>query len=73
MIYKQFQDIRLSALGLGAMRLPVLEGKHHRHAAVGGEAQVLDAAIGLLGGEVGIDAVLGVQVGVDVPRPRWSC
>ena len=26
MIYKQFQDIRLSALGLGAMRLPVLEG-----------------------------------------------
>ena len=27
MIYKQFQDIRLSALGLGAMRLPVLEGK----------------------------------------------
>lgn len=27
MIYKQFQDIQLSALGLGAMRLPVLEGK----------------------------------------------
>ena len=27
MIYKQFQDIRLSALGLGAMRLPALEGK----------------------------------------------
>ena len=27
MIYKQFQDIRLSALGLGAMRLPVLDGK----------------------------------------------
>ena len=27
MIYKQFQDIRLSALGLGAMRLPVLEGE----------------------------------------------
>ena len=27
MIYKQFQDIRLSALGLGSMRLPVLEGK----------------------------------------------
>ena len=27
MIFKQFQDIRLSALGLGAMRLPVLEGK----------------------------------------------
>lgn len=27
MIYKQFQDIRLSALGLGAMRLPVLKGE----------------------------------------------
>lgn len=27
MIYKQFQDVRLSALGLGAMRLPVLGGK----------------------------------------------
>ena len=27
MIYKQFQDIQLSALGLGAMRLPVIDGK----------------------------------------------
>lgn len=27
MIYKQFQDIQLSALGLGAMRLPLLDGK----------------------------------------------
>ena len=27
MIYKQFQDIRLSALGLGGMRLPVIDGK----------------------------------------------
>lgn len=26
MIYKDFQDIRLSALGLGAMRLPVIDG-----------------------------------------------
>lgn len=26
MIYKQFQEIRLSALGLGAMRLPVMDG-----------------------------------------------
>lgn len=26
MVYKQFQDIKLSALGLGAMRLPVMDG-----------------------------------------------
>ena len=26
MIYNSFQDIRLSALGFGAMRLPVLSG-----------------------------------------------
>lgn len=35
MIYKQFQDIRLSALGLGTMRLPVLDGK---------DAQINEAA-----------------------------
>lgn len=27
MIYKQFQELKISALGFGAMRLPVLEGK----------------------------------------------
>ena len=27
MIYKEFQDLKLSALGLGAMRLPVIDGK----------------------------------------------
>ena len=26
MIYKEFQDLKLSALGMGAMRLPVLDG-----------------------------------------------
>ena len=26
MIYRDFQDIKLSALGMGAMRLPVVDG-----------------------------------------------
>ena len=26
MIHKKFQDVKLSALGLGAMRLPLLDG-----------------------------------------------
>ena len=26
MIYQEFQDLRLSALGMGAMRLPVIDG-----------------------------------------------
>lgn len=30
MIYKKFQDIELSALGMGAMRLPVVDGNDGR-------------------------------------------
>lgn len=30
MIYKKFQDLELSALGMGAMRLPVLNGDDSR-------------------------------------------
>ena len=37
MIYKEFQDLKLSALGMGAMRLPVIDGK---------EDQIDEAAAG---------------------------
>ncbi len=30
MIYKEFQDLKLSALGMGAMRLPVINGDDHQ-------------------------------------------
>ena len=30
MVYRNFQDIRLSALGMGAMRLPVIDGEDSR-------------------------------------------
>lgn len=29
MIYKDFQDLKLSALGMGAMRLPIIDGNDH--------------------------------------------
>ena len=30
MIYKEFQDVKLSALGMGAMRLPVINGDNSK-------------------------------------------
>ena len=30
MIYRDFQDLKLSALGLGTMRLPLVDGKYNQ-------------------------------------------
>ena len=30
MVYKDFQDLKLSALGMGTMRLPVIDGMMRR-------------------------------------------
>ncbi len=40
MIYKTFQDLRLSALGMGAMRLPVIDGDDGKIDAAAAEAMV---------------------------------
>ncbi len=40
MIYKTFQDLRLSALGMGAMRLPVIDGDDSRVDVPAAEAMV---------------------------------
>ena len=44
MIYKKFQDLQLSALGLGTMRLPVVEGNNADIDMVK-SAQLVDYAI----------------------------
>ena len=40
MIYKEFQDMKLSALGMGAMRLPVLDGDDGKIDVPAAEAMV---------------------------------
>ena len=60
------QVVELDLAELHVVPVSLQEAAHHRHAGVGGEAQALDPARGLLLLEVGIDAVLGVQIGVDV-------
>ena len=61
MVYKKFQDLRLSALGMGAMRLPVVEGKDSHideaaarqmvAAAMAGGINYYDTAWGYHGGQ----------------------
>ena len=51
MIYRKFQDIELSGLGLGMMRLPVIDGNDgvvDENAAVPHQAAPLPALLSLL-------------------------
>ena len=67
MVYKEFQDLKLSALGMGAMRLPVIDGKEDQidEAAAGriideafaGGVNYYDTAWGYHGGQS--DLVMG--------------
>ena len=38
MIYRDFQDLKLSGLGMGAMRLPVIDGDDNKINAEAAEA-----------------------------------
>ena len=40
MVYKEFQDLKLSALGMGAMRLPVVDGDDSKIDVAAAEAMV---------------------------------
>ena len=56
MIYKNFQDLQLSALGLGAMRLPVIDGN---------DAQIDEAAAARM-----VD--LAMEQGVNYYDTAWG-
>ena len=58
--------VELQLAELHVLAVGLQEPLEHRHRPVAGEAQVADAAVLLLLHQVVIDAVLGVQVGVDV-------
>ena len=78
MIYKQFQDLQLSALGMGCMRLPVENGddakpdlprvKEMVKAAMEGGVNYYDTAWGYHGGNS--ERVMGAAL-ADYPRERF--
>ena len=78
MIYKQFQDLQLSALGMGCMRLPVEDGddakpdlprvKEMVKAAMEGGVNYYDTAWGYHGGNS--ERVMGAAL-ADYPRERF--
>ena len=60
----QIVDLQLAELHV--LSIGVEEALQHRVGAVGGKAQMADAARGFLLHQIVVDAVLGVEVGVDV-------
>ena len=78
MLYRSFQDIRLSLLGMGCMRLPVIDGDETRvdepaaaemvRAALAGGVNYIDTAYGYHGG--GSERALG-RILRDYPRDSY--
>ena len=78
MLYRSFQDIRLSLLGMGCMRLPVIDGDETRvdepaaaemvRAALAGGVNYIDTAYGYHGG--GSERALG-RILRDCPRDSF--
>ena len=63
MIYKEFQDLKLSALGMGCMRLPVLNGD---------DAQVDETATAAMVDEAMACGAWGLSTGRDYPPSAYA-